>query len=112
MLVREACNEVVKPEWWNDEGIKALSARVVRAAPNNVVAIAMRGMVLCGRWSSGAKEAWPRSTAELEKAAAHFERAAALCPAHQRGKPISRFERACATDGRWGWPCSCLRGAY
>ena len=81
MLVREACNEVVKPEWWNDEGIKALSARVVRAAPNNVVAIAMRGMVLCGRWSSGAKEAWPRSTAELKKAAAHFERAAALCPA-------------------------------
>ena len=22
-----------KPEWWNDEGLKALSARVVRAAP-------------------------------------------------------------------------------
>jgi hypothetical protein len=25
--------DVAKPEWWNDEGLKALSAQVVRAAP-------------------------------------------------------------------------------
>ena len=24
-----------KPEWWNDEELKALSARVVRAAPDD-----------------------------------------------------------------------------
>ena len=34
MLAQEECVEVSKPEWWNDEGLKALSARVVRAAPN------------------------------------------------------------------------------
>ena len=32
----EQCAEVTKPEWWNDEALKALSARVVRAAPNDV----------------------------------------------------------------------------
>ena len=26
-LVKE-CGEVAKPKWWNDEGLKALSARV------------------------------------------------------------------------------------
>ena len=35
MLTQEACAEVAKPEWWNDEGLKALSARVVRAAPDD-----------------------------------------------------------------------------
>ena len=29
---------MAKPEWWNDEGLKALSARVVRAAPDDVKA--------------------------------------------------------------------------
>ena len=33
MLAQETCAEVAKPEWWSDEGLKALSARVVRAAP-------------------------------------------------------------------------------
>jgi hypothetical protein len=35
MLKLEECAEVAKPEWWSDEGLKALSARVVRAAPNH-----------------------------------------------------------------------------
>ena len=36
MLLQEECGEVTnKPEWWNDESLKALSARVVRAAPND-----------------------------------------------------------------------------
>ena len=30
MLIQQACAEVAKPEWWSDEGLKALSARVVR----------------------------------------------------------------------------------
>jgi tetratricopeptide (TPR) repeat protein len=79
MLVQEACDEVAKPEWWNDEELKALSARVVRAAPDDVGANQMRAIVLCGQ--SAAWEAGPRSAAELREAAAHCERAAALCPA-------------------------------
>ena len=34
MLIKQACAEVAKPEWWNDEGLMALSARVVRAVPD------------------------------------------------------------------------------
>ena len=89
MLRRKECDEVAKPEWWNDEGLKALSARVVRAAPNDVAANQMRAIVLrgqCGAWEAG-----PRSSAELKEAAAHFERAAALCniPAQKASFAIS-----------------------
>ena len=80
MLTREVCDEVAKPEWWNDEGLKALSARVVRAAPDDVQAHQMRAAVL-GGLSDVSWEAGPRSAAELKKAATHFGRAAALCPA-------------------------------
>ena len=78
-LMRKECGEVAKPEWWNDEGLKALSARVVRAAPNDAGANAMRATVLSGCVT--AWEAMPRSAAELKEAAVHYERAAALCPA-------------------------------
>eukprot|EP00964_Phaeocystis_antarctica_P063350 scaffold38018_cov59-Phaeocystis_antarctica.AAC.3 len=79
MLTREACAEVAKPEWWNDEGLKALSARVVSAAPDAGQANQVRALVLggqCGAWEPG-----PRSAAELKEAATHYDRAAALCPA-------------------------------
>ena len=79
MLGQDVCAEVAKPEWWNDEGLKALSARVVRAAPDDGIANEMRALVLTGH--SGTWEAGPRSAAELEEAATHYERAAALCPA-------------------------------
>jgi len=78
-LVQDACAEVAKPDWWNDEGLKALSARVVRAAPDEVETNRMRAVVLRGL--SRAWEVGPRSAAELREAAAHFERAAALNPA-------------------------------
>ena len=83
MLYQTECGEVAKPEWWNDEGLKALSARVARAAPNDVGANALRAVVLSGQ--GGAWEAGPRSAAELREAAAHYERAAELCdaPAHK-----------------------------
>ena len=29
MLIQKACDEVAEPEWWNDEGLKALSTKVV-----------------------------------------------------------------------------------
>ena len=79
MLKQKACAEVAKPEWWNDEGLKALSARGVRAAPNDVKANQMRATMLSGRVD--VREAGPRSAAELMKAATHFERCAALCSA-------------------------------
>ena len=70
-----------KPEWWNDTELKALSARVVRAAPDDEIANQMRAIVLCGL--CGAWEPGPRSlaAAELKEAATHFEQAAALHPA-------------------------------
>eukprot|EP00964_Phaeocystis_antarctica_P038658 scaffold22113_cov64-Phaeocystis_antarctica.AAC.5 len=76
MLRQKQCDEVAKPEWWNDEGLKVLSARVARAAPNAHGAHLMRGMVLSGQCD--AWEVGPRSAAELMEAAAHFDRAAAL----------------------------------
>ena len=78
-LTQKECAEVAKPEWWNDEGLKALSARLVRALPNVLGANEMRALVLggqCGAWEAG-----PRSAVELMEAATHFERAAALHPA-------------------------------
>ena len=91
MLRQNVCAEVAKPEWWNDEGLKALSVRVVRAAPNDVEANKMRAIVLCG--SRRAWEAGPRSAAELKQAATHYERAAALCDA-----PAAKTELADCAD--------------
>ena len=79
MLAQKACAEVAKPEWWSEEGLKALSARVARAAPDNLAATQMRAAVLRGRF--GAWELGPRSAAELTEAAVHFDRSAALQPA-------------------------------
>ena len=78
-LVQDACAEVAKPDWWNDEGLKALSARVVRAAPDEVETNRMRAVVLRGL--SRAWEVGPRSAAKLREAAMHYDRAAALHPA-------------------------------
>ena len=87
MLRLKECGEVAKPEWWNDEGLKALSARVVKAAPNHLQPNTMRALVLSGL--SGAWEVGPRSAAEQEQAAAHFERAAVMHTA-----PVTRAEFA------------------
>ena len=82
------CAEVAKPEWWNDEELKALSSRVVRVAPNDERVNGMRAEVLSGvggiAWGAG-----PRSPAELKEAATYFDRAAALCNA-----PTLRAEKA------------------
>ena len=92
VLMNKECDEVAKPEWWNDEGLKALSARVVRAAPNIAVPNLMRAYALSG-FSKGAWEAGPRSAAELREAAAYFDRAAAMSSA-----PAARAEFASHAD--------------
>ncbi len=78
------CGEVAKPEWWNDKELKALSVRVVTAAPDGLAANKMRAHVLSGQ-RSGAWEAGPQNSlrlaADLREAAKHFERAAAAEPA-------------------------------
>ena len=79
MLIQKDCGEVAKPEWWNDEGLLALSAKVVRAAPNDEASHGMRAIVLGGQCH--VLESGTRSAAELKKAATHWERAVALCKA-------------------------------
>ena len=96
MLIQEDCAEVAKPEWWNDKGLKALSARVVRAAPDEVQAHQMRAMVLCG--PSRAWEAGPRSAAELREAATHYERAAALKTAPAMKATSARLADFCRRE--------------
>ena len=90
------CDEVAKPEWWNDEGLKALSARVVRAAPNEEAAIQMRAMVLGGglcAWKEGS-----RSAAELKEAATLYERVAAIHPAPVAKAQLFRLADECRSQ--------------
>ena len=85
---------MAKPEWWNDEGLKALSERLVRAAPNEVGAIVTRAMVLSGcggaLWDVG-----HRSAAELKEAATRFEQAAALTDAPGQKAALASAALAC-----------------
>ena len=107
MLQQEVCDDLAKPEWWNDEGLKALSARVVRAAPDDSGTNRMRAEVLSGvcrgAWEverrsavelcgMGSARLWalgPRSAAEYKEAAVHFDRTAALS-----GPPAVKAEQA------------------
>ena len=93
LLTQEACAEVAKPEWWNDEGLKALSARVVRVAPDDFGANQMRAAVLSGQ--GGAWEVGPRSVAELKEAATHYDRAAALCDAPAMKAKLTKLADLC-----------------
>eukprot|EP00964_Phaeocystis_antarctica_P128888 scaffold92704_cov59-Phaeocystis_antarctica.AAC.7 len=89
------CGEVAKPEWWNDQGLKALSARVVRAAPNEAAANQLRAEVLsrlCDAWEAG-----PRTAAELKEAAARYERTAALSNAPAQKASLAVDAAICRT---------------
>ena len=92
MLKMPDCLEEPKPEWWNDEALKALSARVVAAAPNRHETCSMRARVLSG--DALGKAPWnvgPRTATEIKEAATWYRRAArgTLTPA---GKQL--YERA------------------
>ena len=95
-LTQYACAEVAKPEWWNDAGLKALSARVVRAAPNDESANTMRALVLSG--FGGAWEAGPRSAADLKEAAAYFDRSVAMYNAPAAKPDHASFAATCRSQ--------------
>ena len=99
----DECAEVAKPEWWNDEALKALSARVVRATPNQQIANCMRAHVLSGILGD-AWEVGPRSAAELKEAAAHFDRSAVLCYA-----PVQKAGLAGLADWCRSWAAGACR---
>jgi len=96
LLKLRECREAPKPEWWNDEALKALSAQVVALSSDRHMPCAMRARVLCGDalikapWNVG-----PRTAAEVKEAASWFRRAAmvALIPADKL--PYERAARVC-----------------
>ena len=95
-LMQKGVIEVAKPEWWNDEGLKALSFIAVGAAPNDGPTIQMRAAVLSGLYGNH-WEVGPRSAAELKQAAAHFEQAAAMHPAPAAKAQLTSFAECCTT---------------
>ena len=90
---------MAKPEWWNDEGLKALSARVVRAAPNFAGANTMRAIVLSGLCAAAGKVGL-RSAAELKEAAAHFDRGAVLSCAPAVKAELARGADWCRSEAK------------
>ena len=92
LLKLDDCRDVPKPEWWNDEGLKALSARVVAVEPDTPNTCAMRGLVLSAcrdggvQWVSPPWNVGPRTAAEIKEAATWYRRASklALTPADRQ----------------------------
>ena len=100
LLSPECCNsnEVAKPEWWNDESLKALSKTVARVAGAEggyqcrINSRLMRMQVLSGHypaWKLG-----PRSAADLNEAATHAGFAAQLCLPREPGRAVSLLKAA------------------
>ena len=100
------CAEVAKPEWWNDEGLKALSKTMISVPLARVFSPAgdarrlgmhgMRAAVLSGwnlAWESG-----PRSSAELKEAAEHYGRAAQLTHGPSQERELEIFAAALRRD--------------
>jgi len=75
LLKLSACRDAPKPEWWNDEALKALSARVVALAPDQDQPCAMLARVLSGD-SRLPRSVGPRAAAEIKEAATWYRRAA------------------------------------
>jgi len=86
-LLRPQCDDVAKPDWWNDEKLMALSSLVASVMPQSDLAHVMRGEVLSAR--AGKWPAEPRSSETLREASMCFERAADLAD-DPRGKASLR----------------------
>ena len=94
----EASRAAYKPHWWNDDGLKTLSAAVAKAAPNYCAAIGMRAEVLSGLGG----EAWGgrlrRSAADFSKAATYFEQAANLHPTRAMKAELTKLADQCRRE--------------
>ena len=96
VLKQPACHEVPTPEWWNDEALKALSARVVALAPDHNVTCGVRAVVLQGHalglvpWKAG-----PRTAAEIKEAAKWYRRAEMLTPTPAEKRRYEQFASWC-----------------
>ena len=99
-LRREECRATSYPHWWSDEGIKALSARVLAAIPNGdfyrTDALEMRGRVLSGREAGW--EAAERTPAELREASGCFGAAAAVEPSPEASDAFRALASRSAAD--------------
>ena len=82
-----------------DKGLKALSARVMRAAPDHDTTHSMRAMVLGG--NSNAWKVGPRSAADLQEAATHYERAAVLSYAPASKAELTQLAGLCRSCAGW-----------
>ena len=91
--------QVRMPEWWNDDGLKALSARVVAAAPDYTNACMVRAGALAALYPSCSFQdhliPGPRTAAELKEAATWFRRA-------EKSGSGTRSLEVCASE------CDCL----
>jgi len=96
LLKHPDCDEEPKPEWWNDEGLKALSARALAVAPDGHMPCIMRARVLSGDafceapWNAG-----PRTAAAIKEAATWYRRAAMLTPAPSGKLRYDNLARGC-----------------
>ena len=95
MLRNPDCDEMSKPEWWNDEGLKALSARVVAVAPDKLQPCAMRAFVLCGGLGVAPWNVGPREAVEIKDAATWYRRAAMLSSVRVDKQLVERMARLC-----------------
>ena len=101
MLTQTKCAEVAKPEWWNDKELKALSARVVRAAPDDMQATGRCGLSCCaGDVLLGRRGLARRRSSGRRPPTSSGLRHSALLPRRKPTKPTWRTGAA-ATQG----PC-------
>ena len=110
-LLSPECHEVAKPEWWNDEALRALSKTVARvaSAAEGHHGCRLNGHVMRMKVLSGQYPGWqlgPRSAADLNEAATHAGLAAQLCLAKESniravnllGMAVDLFHKAADRD--------------
>ena len=96
ILKHPDCREMPKPEWWNDEALKALSARVAALSPDRHESCGMRARVLSGDalskayWTAG-----PRTAAEIKEAASWYRRGAMVAHTPADEQRHERLARRC-----------------
>ena len=69
-------SSMARPSWWKDDALKAMSASVLAARPDFVLAWRLRGEVLSALLGGASWVAAPRSAAELLEAGKCLQRAA------------------------------------